>query len=88
MGVNPQPAASALFAQTTNYLQKSLEGSGFPSLGRYWLVDLVDRKAVIILPLGDYIWGNVGGHPESSRWFDLNVSVPKIISIYEEAVTG
>lgn len=87
VGVNPQPAASALFAQATSYLKKSLEGSGFPALGRYWLVDLVDRKAVIILPLGEFIWGMLVDTQKAPVGLILNVSVPKIISLYEEAIT-
>jgi hypothetical protein len=87
VGVNPQPAASALFAQATNYLVKSLEGSGFPPLGRYWLIDLVDRKAVIILPLGEFIWGMLVDTQKAPVGLILNVTVPKIIGLYEEAIT-
>ena len=87
VGVNSQAAACALFAQTTKYLIKSLQDSGFPPLGRYWLLDLVDRKAVIVLPLGEYIWGVLVDTQKVPVGLVLNVSVPKIISLYEEALT-
>ena len=87
VAVNSQPAACALFSQATAYLVKSLADSGFPSLGRYWLVDLVDHKAVIILPLGDYIWGLLVDTQKVPVGLVLNVSVHKIINIYEEALT-
>ena len=87
-GFNHQPAASALFAQITNYLIKSLKDSGFPGLGRYFLIDLVDKKSLVCLPLGDYIWGMLIDTSKTPIGLVLNVAVPKVINVYEEALIG
>ena len=43
-GYNPQPKASALFNQMTNYIIKTLRGSNFPNLNKYFIIE----------PLADY----------------------------------
>ena len=88
MGYNTQPAACALFAQLTGYLMKALAESGFPGLGRYYLLDLVDKNAVIILPLGENLWGMLVDTKKTPIGLVLNVAVPKIISVYEDAITS
>ena len=88
VGYNTQPAACALFTQLTNMLMKSLADSGFPTLGRYYLLDLVDKKAVVVLPLGENIWGMLVDTRKTPIGLVLNVAVPKVISVYEEAITS
>ena len=87
-GYNTQPKASALFNQLTGYLTKSLQGAGFPPLGRYYMLDLVDAKMVIVIPLGDYQWGMLVDTNKAQLGLLLNVVMPKIIDAFEEAITG
>ena len=87
-GYNSQPAACALFSQMTKYIFKSLSDSGFPTIGRYYLLDLVDNKAVVVIPLGEYIWGIFIDTKKVPIGLVLNVGLPKAISIFEEAITG
>lgn len=51
---NPQPVGVALFTEVTKTLATALSDSGFPSLNRYYLVDLVllchKRSLVLGLP--------------------------------------
>ncbi len=86
-GYNTQPKASALFNQLTGYLTKSLQGAGFPPLGRYYILDLVDAKMVIVIPLGDYQWGMLVDTNKAQLGLLLNVVMPKIIDAFEEAIT-
>jgi hypothetical protein len=88
VGFNPREAASALFAQVTKYLFKSLKDSGFPTIGRYYLIDLVDHKAVVVIPLGNHCWGILADSQKVPIGLVLNVALPKAISVFEEAVTG
>ena len=85
-GFNSQPAASALFAQITNMMAKSLDDSGFPSLGRYYLLDLVDEKMVIVLTMGDFQWGMLLDRSKAQLGLLLNVVIPKAIDSFEEAI--
>jgi len=87
-GHNTQPKASALFAQLTAYLTKSLKGSGFPLLGRYYILDLANANMVVVIPLGDYQWGMLVDTNKAQLGLLLNVVMPKIIDAFEEAITG
>jgi CheY-like chemotaxis protein len=86
-GHNPQPKATALFNQLTSYLNDTLQGSGFPGLGKYYMMDLLDNKMVIVLPMGEYRWGVLVDSSKIQLGLLLNVIVPKIIDGFEEAIT-
>lgn len=86
-GHNSQPKATALFNQLTSYLNDTLIGSGFPGLGKYYMMDLLDNKLVIILPMGEYRWGVLVDSSKVQLGLLLNVIVPKIIDVFEEAIT-
>ncbi len=84
---NPQPKATALFNKLTSYLTETLRDSGFPGLGKYYLLDLVDNNMVIILPMGEYRWGMMVDSSKIQLGLLLNIVIPKIIDAFEEAVT-
>ena len=86
-GHNPQPKATALFNQLTSYLNDTLTGSGFPGLGKYYMMDLLDNKLVIILPMGEYRWGVLVDSSKVQLGLLLNIIVPRIIDAFEEAIT-
>ena len=87
-GYNPQPKATALFNQMTSHLATTLEDSGFPGLGKYYIMDLVDNNMVVILPMGEYRWGMLVDSSKIQLGLLLNVVIPKIIDGFEEAITG
>jgi CheY-like chemotaxis protein len=85
-GYNSQPAASAVFTQITNMINTALVDSKFPPLGRYFLLDLVDKKMVICLPMGDFIWGMLVDGSKTQLGVLLNLAIPKAIGAFEEAL--
>lgn len=87
---NPQPKAVALFNQLTQHMADTLSQSeeNFVDLGRYYLIDLVGDNMIIILFLGDYQWGILFNKKEVQLGLLLNIIIPKIIDIFEEAITG
>ncbi len=87
-GYNTNPQACALFNKITGDLSDSLVGSGFPGLGRYYILDLVDGKMVVVIPLGDYQWGMLIDTKKVQLGLLLNVVMPKMINAFEEAITG
>ncbi len=87
-GFNPQPKASALFNKLTDFINDSLEGSGFPPLGKYYIVDLVDGNMVVVIPMGSYRWGMLVNSNKTQMGLLLNIVIPKIIDAFEEAITG
>ncbi|MCJ7526104.1 MAG: DUF4388 domain-containing protein [Candidatus Aminicenantes bacterium] len=87
-GWNTQPAATALFGQITQSINQALEGSGFPSLGKYLIFDLVDGKLILIIPMGDFAWGMLVDGKKTQLGLLLNVALPKAIAAFEEAITS
>lgn len=85
-GFNPQPKAAALFNQLTSTIDKALKGSGFPELGRYFILDLVGGKMAIAIPLGDYEWGMLIDSEKAPLGLLLNVVIPQAIDAFEEAI--
>ena len=87
---NPQPKAVALFNQLTQQMANVLSQSeeNYVELGRYYLIDLVGEPMIIILYLGDYQWGILFNKKEVQLGLLLNIVIPQIIDIFEEAITG
>ena len=88
VGHNSQPKACALLNRVTNDIESSLKGSGFPELNRYYLMDLVDEKLVIVIPLADYRWYLLMEKSELQLGMLLNIILPKMLDTFEEAVIG
>ncbi len=86
-GYNSQPKACALFNQITEQMNSVLGGAGFPILGRYYILDLADKKMVVVIPLGDYQWGILMDGTKVKLGLLLNIAMPKIIDAFEEAIT-
>lgn len=87
---NEKPKAVALLNELTNQMYKVLSQSeeGFFELGRFYLIDLVRDNMVIIIYLGDYQWSILFDKKKVQLGLLLNVVVPNIIDIFEEAITG
>lgn len=85
-GFNSNPKACALFNQVTNFLVKSLKGSNFPPLGKYYVVDLADSKMVLVIPMGEFQWGMLVDSKKTQIGLLLNVILPEIVDKFEEAL--
>jgi hypothetical protein len=86
VGFNSQPAACAVFSQITKYLNNALIDSKFPEIGRYYLVDLVDRKMILVIPMGDFIWSMLIDGSKTQLGMLLNLAIPKAVGAFEEAL--
>lgn len=84
---NTQPKATALFNRMTFQMNRSLKDSGFPVIGKYYLLDLADKKRVVVIPLGDYQWGMLMDGSVAMGLL-LNVALPKAIDNFEQAITA
>jgi YesN/AraC family two-component response regulator len=90
VGYNSQTKAAALFNQLTQQIADALHQSeeDYVELGRYYLIDLVGDHTVIILYLGEYQWGILFNKKDIQLGLLLNVVIPQIIDVFEEAITG
>jgi DNA-binding response OmpR family regulator len=87
-GYNSNPKAASLFSQITTYMVSTLKESGLPEIGRYYIVDLTDNKMVIVISMGDYSWIMLIDSLKSSLGLLLNISIPKAMAAFEEAIVG
>lgn len=86
VGWNSNPQACALMNRISNYMIDALDGAGFPALGRYYILDLVDGKMVIVITLGEFQWGMLVDRTKIQLGLLLNVVMPKMIQSFEAAM--
>jgi hypothetical protein len=82
-GFNPQPKVCALFNQITSHVIKALKASDYPALGKYYILDLVGGKMVVIIPLGDFLLGMLIDTKKAQLGLLLNLIIPKVIDSFE-----
>lgn len=78
-GFNSNPKACALFNKVTGNIESALKGAKFPELDRYYMLDLVDEKMVLIVPAGDYQWNMLLDKTQIQLGLMLNIALPKIM---------
>lgn len=84
-GYNSQPKACALFNKMTENLKGSLERSGFPALGEFYMLKLADGKIVVIVHLGKFQWGILADSAQVQLGLLLNIVVPSILEGLKKA---
>ena len=84
-GHNTQPKATALFEQVTEYMNKTLTGSGFPGLDKYYMLDLEADSLVIVLQFKGYQWGMLVNSTKVQLGLLLNVAIPKAREAFLDA---
>lgn len=83
---NDIPEATALFNMLTGSLHDTLEASGFPSLGKYYLLNLEEDKLFIIIRHGDDLLQGMLLNPKKINMGILfNVAIPKAIASVQDA---
>jgi hypothetical protein len=85
-GFNSQPAAAALFTQVTMQLQETLLKSGFPPLNRYYFLDMAGNNGIIVINLGDYLWGILVDMSKLNLGILFNIALPNAIKNGKEAL--
>jgi hypothetical protein len=87
VGYNTQPSACELFTKMSDFLDSALKESGFPSINRYYLVDLTGDKVVILVYLHpEYLWGMLCSTDKIRIGMILNVIIPKYRKEFKQAL--
>lgn len=87
-GFNSQPVATALFNRITDLISETLSESGFPSLNKYYMLDLDGDKLVVVMPLGKYRAGMLVDKKKAQLGVIVSVALPKYVNSLEEAIRG
>jgi len=87
-GINPQPAAVALFTEITNTLRSALSDAGFPGLKRYYFLDLEGDHVMMVVRHGDdLLQGILMNSQKINLGLLLSVALPKMLAGVEKART-
>lgn len=79
------PATAALFNQLTDTLSDTLDGSGFPALGKYYLLNLSDKLFIVINHGDDILQGVVLNPAKVNMGILFNVAIPKALAAVKAA---
>ncbi|MBN2718011.1 MAG: hypothetical protein JXX14_19335 [Deltaproteobacteria bacterium] len=82
-GHNPQPAATALFDELNDYIERSLSQSKFPKLKRYFMLELEDDNTVVIVNHGKVLQGMLVSLRNINMGSVISLAVPHLIRTWE-----
>jgi len=82
-GHNPQETATKMFDDLFNYMEKSLHESQFPSLNRYFLIELEKDNAVIVVNFGTIIQGALINLSIANMGKVVSIAVPRLFRAWE-----
>jgi hypothetical protein len=86
-GFNSNPKFAALIVKITKVANETAKISGLPPIGKYASFDLEDDKLLVILPLGEYIWGILLDGTKTQMGLLLNIEIPAAIDAFAEAIS-
>lgn len=84
---NVHPKTGVFFKQLTSFLSLMLLECNLPPMGKYYLIDLEGDKSLIAIPHMNYVWGITIDLSKVALGLFLNVTLPKILKVFDEAIT-
>jgi hypothetical protein len=84
-GFNQQPVAVALFTRITDELDSSLADSNFPSLGRFYLIDMEGNHTVAMVNHGSLLQGMLVDNKRANLGILISVAIPRMIEAVARA---
>lgn len=77
---NGQPAAKTMFNALTDSMSAALSNSGFPRIGRYYLVDLEEERTLLVVRHGtDVLQGVLLNASKVNMGLLFSVVIPQLI---------
>ena len=87
-GLNPQPAAAALFNRISLLVNNALKGAKFPLLNKYYILHLEGGNISAAMQFGDYQWGILVDTKQVQLGLLLNVHIPNTMDAIKEALAA
>jgi hypothetical protein len=84
-GFNQQPVAAALFTRITEELDGSLRDSNFPSLARYYLLDLEGNHTAVVINHGQLLQGMLVDNKRANLGILISVAIPRMVEAVSRA---
>ena len=86
-GFNSSPKFAALIVKAINVINDTTKIGGLPQIGKYATFDLQEDRVLVVLPLGEYIWGILLDSSKTQMGLLLNIEIPAAIDAFAEAVS-
>jgi hypothetical protein len=84
-GYNQQPVAVALFTRVTTEIESALADSNFPSLGRYYTMDMENNHTAVVVNHGSLLQGMLVDNKRSNLGILIAVAIPRMIDAVSRA---
>ena len=84
-GYNQQPVAVALFTRITTELESSLTDSNFPSLGRYYMIDMENNHTAFVINHGSLLQGMLVDSKRANLGILIAVAIPRMLEAVSRA---
>jgi hypothetical protein len=86
-GFNSSPKFAAFIVRAINLINDATKIGGLPQIGKYATFDLQEDRVLVVLPLGEYIWGILLDSSKTQMGLLLNIGIPAAIDAFAEAVS-
>jgi len=86
-GYNSNPKLAAVMVKLVKVINDATKAGSLPQLGKYATLDLQEDKVLVILPLGDYVWGMVLDTNKIQMGLLLNIEIPAAIDTFAGAIS-
>ncbi|HDQ03774.1 MAG TPA: hypothetical protein ENN23_04265 [Deltaproteobacteria bacterium] len=86
-GFNSTPKFAALCVKIIKVVNDSAKIGGLPQIGKYVTFDLQEDRVLVVLPLGEYIWGILLDSNKTQMGLLLNIEIPAAIEAFAEAIS-
>jgi len=86
-GFNSNPKFAAIIVKIIKVINDSAKIGGLPQIGKYATFDLENDRVLVILPLGEYIWGMLLDGTKTQMGLLLNIEIPAAIDAFAEAIS-
>jgi hypothetical protein len=86
-GYSSNPKLAAVMVKLVKVINDVTKIGGLPQLERYATFDLQEDRMLVLLPLGDYVWGMILDTNKTQMGLLLNIELPAAIDAFAEAVS-
>jgi len=87
-GYSSNPKMAAVMVKLVKVINDITKIGGLPQLERYATFDLQEERTLVVLPLGDYVWGMVLDTNKTQMGLLINIELPAAIDAFAEAISS
>jgi hypothetical protein len=84
-GFNQQPVAVALFTRITTEMESSLTDAQFPTLARYYLIDMEGNHTVVVVNHVTLLQGMLVDNKRANLGLLISVAIPRMLDAVAKA---